>query len=155
MRRAARIDLKTYHIVSMTKMAWIMKYTCVRIITRGGHIFCFLPCYCHSRLLKDPIALRYIFSLSRATADFTSPPAPPLFIYKMYNRMYPPIGLFPKNIYPYGQLAPPAVLNWDAFLRSACCILHYLSVCITAVRAGGERRLNLRRRGGAVRSVRI
>ena len=37
------------------------------------------------------------------------------------------------------------------------CILHYLSVCIAAARAGGERRLNFRRRGvlSDVRSQRI
>ena len=33
----------------------------------------------------------------------------------------------------------PVVLNWDSFLCSVCCILRYMSVCITADRSGGER----------------
>ena len=48
----------------------------------------------------------------------------------------------PKNIQyiHWERTAPhPVVLNWDSFLCSVCCILHYLSVCITADRAGGER----------------
>ena len=35
--------------------------------------------------------------------------------------------------------SPPGVLNWDAFLCSVCCILYYLSVCVTPDRAGWER----------------
>ena len=65
---------------------------------------------------------------------------------RIYNYIYLQNGKHPP---------PTVVLNWDAFLSSVCCILHYLSVCITAARAGGERRVNLWRQGGAVRSVRI
>ena len=63
-----------------------------------------------------------------------------------------------QGIYILWERTAPPVSNWDAFLCSVCCILHYMSVCITTDRAGGERCLNLRHRGGgggAVRSQRI
>ena len=62
----------------------------------------------------------------------------------------------PKNIYPYITDRTPTTCRLKLRRLSLLC-LHYLSVCITADRAGGDsrgeaRRLNLRRRrlGGGV-----
>ena len=59
-----------------------------------------------------------------------------------YQRMYIILRL------PWKALSQPS-------LRSVCSILHYLSVCITAVSAGGERlgeSFLLKTKGGAVLS---
>ena len=61
----------------------------------------------------------------------------------------------PKNIFPYRTDCTPVVLNWDASPRLFCQQLYRQTGSAVYSRQSKERRLNLRRQGGAVRSQRI
>ena len=59
----------------------------------------------------------------------------------------------PKNIFPYRTDCTPVVLNWDASPRLFCQQLYRQTGSAVYSRQSKESRLNLRRRGSAVRSV--